>query len=257
MSEEQKVQRIRIDLARGVRTVTLDRAEKRNAIDSIMMAELLAAFQSAPSAEERVTVIRSEGAVFCAGMDLQERRETLGEPTAIEDVFRAVEIYPLPVVAVVQGAAIAGGNELALHCDFVVASRDAVFGMSLAQIGLAPTWFLAKKLMEVAGPVGAREILLLGEPIPAERMHALGIISRLAAPAELDAVADQVIQRLAENAPLSLKSMKRMLLREMTYRDGIDYGDLNAEVREVAASADAREGITARLEKRKSKFQGK
>ena len=114
MSEEQKVQRIRIDLVRGVRTVTLDRAEKRNAIDSIMMAELLAAFQSVPAAEERVTVIRSEGTVFCAGIDLQERRETLGEPTAIEDLFRAVEIYPLPVVAVVQGVSAATIWEIAI-----------------------------------------------------------------------------------------------------------------------------------------------
>ena len=82
-----------------------------------------------------------------------------------------METYPLPVVAIVHGHAIAGGNELALHCDFVVASSAANFGMSLAQIGLAPTWFLAKKLMEVAGPVATREILLLGDPLPATRMR--------------------------------------------------------------------------------------
>ena len=70
----------------------------------------------------------------------------------IEPVFHAVESYPLPVVAAVQGNAIAGGCEIALHCDFVVATSDARFGMSLAQIGLAPTWFLAKKLLEVAAP---------------------------------------------------------------------------------------------------------
>ena len=74
----------------------------------------------------------------------------------IEAMLHAIEVYPLPVVAVVQGDAIAGGNELALHCDLVVASKAARFGMSLAQIGLAPSWFLAKKLLEVAGPVTTR-----------------------------------------------------------------------------------------------------
>ena len=98
-------------------------------------------------------MIRAEGPVFCAGLDLRERSGGRGGSAAIEAMLHAIELYPLPVVAVVQGDAIAGGNELALHCDLVVASETARFGMSLAQIGLAPSWFLAKKLMEVAGPV--------------------------------------------------------------------------------------------------------
>ena len=81
-------------------------------------------------------------------------------------------------MAVVQGAAIAGGNELALHCDLVVASTEARFGMSLAQVGLAPSWFLTKKLLDVGGPVATREILLLGDPVPAPRMADLGLIAR-------------------------------------------------------------------------------
>ena len=170
------MERVLIESNGPVRTVTLDRPEKRNAMDAPMLDELAAAFAGAPAAEERVTVIRANGPVFCAGLDLKERGE--GGPmrgaSPIERVLHAIEHYPLPVVAVVQGDAIAGGNELALHCDLVVASTAARFGMSLAQIGLAPTWFLAKKLLEVGGPVAAREILLLGDPIPAERMHALG-----------------------------------------------------------------------------------
>ena len=124
-------------------------------------------------------MIRSEGPVFCAGLDLRERGGgAVGGAGAIEAMLHAIELYPLPVVAVVQGDAIAGGNELALHCDFVVASENARFGMSLAKIGLAPSWFLAKKLLEVAGPVGAREMLLLGDPLPARRMADLGLIYR-------------------------------------------------------------------------------
>ena len=106
-------------------------------------------------------MIRAEGRVFCSGLDL---RGSLGKDQDVETLFHRVETWPLPVVAVVQGAAIAGGNELALHCDLVVASTEARFGMSLAQVGLAPSWFLTKKLLEVGGPVATREILLLGDP---------------------------------------------------------------------------------------------
>jgi enoyl-CoA hydratase/carnithine racemase len=242
----------------AVRTVTLNRPEKRNALSGEMLDLLLAAFETEPASGERVTVVRSTGTVFCAGLDLRERGATLDRPgaSAIEPVLHAMEHYPLPVVGVVQGDAIAGGNELALHCDLVVASTAARFGMSLAQIGLAPTWFLAKKLLEVAGPVAAREILLLGDPLPAERMHALGIISRVAAPERLEAEARAVIDRLANNAPLSLRAMKALLVREMAFRDGIGHEDVDALVQTARESADAGEGIAARLEKRSPVFGG-
>ena len=129
----------------------------------------------------------------------------------IEAMLHAIETYPLPVVAVVQGDAIAGGNELALHCDHVVASSAARFGMSLAQIGLAPSWFLCKKLMEVAGPVITKQILLLGDPVPAKRLYDLGVVAHVVEPGDLDKTAAGIVQRLADNAPLSLKAMKALI----------------------------------------------
>jgi enoyl-CoA hydratase/carnithine racemase len=160
------------------------------------------------------------------------------------------------VVAVVQGFAISGGCEIALHCDFVVANEDAQFGMSLAQIGMAPTWFLAKKLLEVAGPVGAREILLLGEPLSAVRMANLGMISRVANSEDLENVCAALVSRLAQNAPLSLRAIKALLLKEMTFRDGIEHSDIDVLVANVSSSKDAVEGRKARLEKRDPKFRG-
>ncbi len=253
------MERVLVESAGAVRTVTLNRAEKRNAMDALMLEELAAAFAGPPGAEERLTVIRANGPVFCAGLDLKERGE--GGPvrgaSPIEHVLDAIEHYPLPIVGVVQGDAIAGGNELALHCDIVVASTTARFGMSLAQIGLAPTWFLAKKLLEVGGPVAAREILLLGDPIPAERMHALGLIARVASPEGLEAAASAVIERLAANAPLSLRAMKALLVREMAFRETIPHADVDALVDATRGSADAREGMAARLEKRSPRFEGR
>lgn len=240
----------------AVRTVTLNRPEKRNALDHEMLDELEAAFPAEPPEEERVAVLRAAGTVFCAGMDLAQRSENLGRPTPIVSALRAIENFPLPVVAVVQGHAIAGGNEIALHCDFVAASMTARFGMSLAQVGLAPNWFLAKKIMDKGGPVAAREMLLLGDPLPARRMYELGMIARVAEPEDLEAEAKKLVDRLAANAPLAVRIMKRTLVRLMDFRDSVPHEDLDAEVRRVSASEDAREGIAARLARRTPAFRG-
>ena len=245
-----------VDVDGPVRTVTLNRPEKRNALDTETLDGMIAAFPNEPGSEERVAVVRANGPSFCSGMDLSAKVAGLGQPTSIETMLRRIETYPLPVVAIVHGPAIAGGNELALHCDFVVASTSAIFGMSLSQIGLAPTWFLAKKLMEVAGPVAAREILLLGEPLPSKRLYDLGIITRLAEPDSLQDAAQAIIDRLAANAPLSLKNMKAMLVRQMAFRDTTQFDDLNSEVKKISASSDAMEGIQARLERRQPLFRG-
>ncbi|MDH3679616.1 MAG: enoyl-CoA hydratase/isomerase family protein [Acidimicrobiia bacterium] len=258
---------ILVDVAGPIRTVTLNRAAKRNALTPEMLKDTTAAFRGEPGADERVAVIRSTGPVFCAGIDLQRRLDDpspspdaspqedapggaitgSGPTSAVERLFHSVEQWPLPVVAVVQGDAIAGGNELALHCDVVVASTKANFGMSLAQIGLAPTWFLTKKLLEVAGPVTTREILMLGDPIPASRLADLGVIARAVPAHRLSIEADAVIDRLARNAPLSLRAIKGVINREMAFRDQIEHGDVDALVAAAGASQDARVGIAARL----------
>ncbi len=239
-----------------VRTVVLNRPEKRNALDGDMMELLKAAFTAPPASTERVAVIRGAGPVFCAGLDMRWRAGNPQGESGIEHMLHAVEVYPLPVVAIVHGDAIAGGNELALHCDIVVASKAARFGMSLAQVGLAPSWFLAKKLLEVAGPVITKKILLLGDPLPAEDMFKLGLISHLAEPAEIENTAQALIKRLSDNAPLSLVAMKALINREMQFRDAIPHEDIDLIVDKARTSQDAQEGMRARLEKRKAVFKG-
>lgn len=247
---------ILMELDGAVRTVTLNRPEKRNALDGEMLSDLEAIFRTQPVESERVVVLRAEGPVFCAGLDLVSRTGISSGSNSIEDMLQAVEQYPLPVVAIVQGDAIAGGNELALHCDLVVASEQARFGMSLAQLGLSPSWFLTKKLMELAGPVTTREILLLGDPLPATRMYELGIIARVVSPDRLQQAADELVKRLAANAPLSLIAMKGLLNRLMAFREGIEHGVVDRLVTNASSSKDAQEGIAARMEKRSPKFTG-
>jgi acetyl-CoA C-acetyltransferase len=247
--------RIRLVLDGAVRTVTLTRPEKGNAMDAEMLRALEDAFDpsTGPGPAERVAVIRAEGRVFCSGLDLTG---SLGKAQDVEVLFHRVETWPLPVVAVVQGAAIAGGNELALHCDIAVASSNARFGMSLAQVGLAPSWFLTKKLLEVGGPVLTREILLLGDPLPARRMADLGLIARCVPADELQSEAAAVIDRLVRNAPLSLAAMKATINRQMAFRDGIEHADTDELVHRAIRSADAKEGVRARMERRDADFTG-
>lgn len=252
--------KVRVETDGARRLVTLARPGARNALDAEMLDGLVAAFSEPPHGAERVAVLRAEGPVFCAGVDLKARLADdapLVGPSPVEGALHAVEAFPLPVVAIVAGDAIAGGCELALHCDFVVASTRASFGMSLAQIGLAPTWFLAKKLLEVAGPVAAREILLLGDPVPATQMHVWGMIARVAPPHRLEADSRAIVDRLAANAPLSLQAMKALLVRQMAFRDGIPHSDVDRLVDQARASEDAREGMAARLEKRPPDFRGR
>ena len=248
---------VRIETNGAVRTVTLNRPEKRNALNEEMMAEVHAAFSADPPAEERVTVLRAEGPAFCGGLQLSTSGVDPKQAVIIEGMFDAVQRYPLPTVAVVNGPGVAGGCELALHCDFVVAASNTALTMPLAQLGVSTTWFLTKKIMETAGPVVAREFLLLGEPMPATRLHELGIVARVAEPAELDAVAGVLIDRLAANAPISMRAMKAIMLRQTDVMFHADHAALDARAQAVYTTRDAVEGVAAKVERRIPKFEGR
>ena len=249
--------KIEMESKQGVRTLLLNRPEKRNALDEEMLDGLTAAFRQEPEPGERLTVLRAAGPAFCAGLDLRARKEIKQGESSIEDLLRSVENYPLPVVAVVQGDAIAGGNELALHCDIVLAASNARFGMPQAQIGLAPTWFLTRKLVETIGVTATRKMLMLGEPVPAARMYELGAVAEIATAEALDAKAAAIVERIAANSPLALRAIKAIAARQMQFRDTIPHEDIDELVTQVGQSSDAKEGMAARLEKRRPVFEGK
>lgn len=247
---------ITITRAGPVRTVTLDRAVKHNALSPAMMDAMRDAFRVAPPDNERVTVIRAAGQTFCSGLELSMQGVSNKEAQRIEEMFDAIQRYPLPVVAIVQGKAIAGGCELALHCDFIIADRHAQFVMPLAQIGVATTWFLTKKIIEAAGAHLGREFLLLGEPISGARLHELGIVSRVADAADLEATAGAIIARLAANAPLSMKAMKAQLVEMNDHYFQTDFSARDEAALATYETEDSVEGISARLAKRQPIFKG-
>ena len=250
--------RIRVEVDGPIKTITLTRSDKRNALDTAMLDALEEQFVAKPDTADRLIVLRAEGPSYCAGVDMRERLEkgVQSKESPVERVFRAMEANPLPIVTAVEGPAIAGGCELALHCEFVIASQEASFGMSLAQLGMAPSWFLAKKLMELTGPVATREILLLGDPVPAQWMFDRGLIARLASADQVDMELAKIVDTLSANAPLSLKAMKALIIRQLDYRDDIHHEDVDTLLQEARQSDDSKEGVRARLEKRKANFTG-
>ncbi|MGH7821640.1 MAG: enoyl-CoA hydratase/isomerase family protein [Candidatus Binatia bacterium] len=254
-----------VELSRrdSILTVTLNRPEKRNAMTSTMLRRLVEVFEGvAAERDVRVVVVRGHGKAFCAGLDLreiQEGRASQGEVglTDIEDVFRALEAVPQPTIAMVQGEAIAGGCELALHCDLRVAADDVRLAMPLAKLGLVLPFPLIQKLLDSIGTPATKELLFTGEFFAAERAAALHMVNRVVPLAELEATTYRLAETIAANAPLAVSVMKRSIQRANSFRQTIDHRDLDEEGTRVSRSEDVAEGVRAMRERRAPQFRGK
>jgi methylglutaconyl-CoA hydratase len=238
--------------------LTLNRPDRRNALSRALVAELSDTLDSlAADPTARVVVLTGAGPTFCAGMDLKEAADvstTLeGETLAVDDtqaiahLIDQIHRFPRPIIAALQGSALAGGAGLALACDFVIASRDAQLGYPEVRRGLVAAIVLHDLVRQV-GDRRARELLLTGDPISAEVALAWGLINRVV-------TADRVLEQslslaraLLESAPRAITSIKR-LLDEATGRPA-DLRGAAAVSAAVRVGAEAAEGMKAFLEKR-------
>lgn len=152
--------------------------------------------------------------------------------------------------------ALAGGCELALHCDLRVVADVARFGMPLARIGLVVPFPLGQKLVEVIGPAYTCELLFTAQPIDARRAYEIGMVHHVAPQAQLEEATYTLARSIAANAPLSLQGMKATVQRALAPREGIRHDDLDALALRARKSADAGEGRRAMLEKRRPVFRG-
>jgi len=234
--------------------LTLNRPEKRNALNQPMLEafnEALASFEG--DREIRALLIRGEGASFCAGVDLKEVDEARGghNVTPLEFVFGRLARFPVPTIAAIQGAALAGGLELALHCDLRIASESAKLGMTLGRVGLMVPYDFTRKLIEVCGSANTAWILYTAELIDAERSRHMNMVHDVVPDAKLDEAAARLAEKIAANAPLSLRAMKATVRRCMSETFDAWHDDMLQMARSVRESNDAREGVRAFLEKRK------
>lgn len=244
----------------GIATLTLNRPEKRNALNSTMLAHFSATLaQLARRDDVRVVVIRGAGKVFCAGRDLREmgQQQASGEPqTDVVEVFQQLDTLCHPTIAMVHGDALAGGCELALHCDLRVAAEVARFGMPLARLGLVVPFALTCKLVETIGPAFTKQFLLTAQPLGAPRAYEMGMVHQVVPLAELEEATYAMARTIAGNAPLALQGIKATIQRAVSLSEQIGHQDLDELVRRTRQSADAREGVRAFLEKRPPSFRG-
>lgn len=225
---------IRSESQEGVLTLVLDRAEKRNALNQEMVRSLADGLVRAElDPTVRVVVIRGEGKDFCAGADLAELlasaqrsvEENERDALALGEVFLAIRNLPKPVVAVVQGRALAGGAGLATACDLVLAHPLSSFGYPEIARGFVPAMVMTM-LRRLTGEKRAFELVATGRVIPAEEALQIGLISRLYNEADFKTEPDAVIRTLAQASPTALALTKRLFLDldQHSFRDGIFLG---------------------------------
>jgi enoyl-CoA hydratase/carnithine racemase len=244
----------------GIASITMNRPEKRNAMNRALLDGLVSNFtELETNTDVRVIVIRGEGKAFCAGLDLRElsaRQQGADAEMGVVEILQMIEGSRHPTIAMVQGDALAGGCELALHCDLRVVSDLARFGMPLARLGLVIPFPLCQKLVEIVGPAYTKQILLSGQPVEATRAYDMGMVHQLVPAAELEQATYGLARTIADNAPLSLSGMKTTIHRAISLRETIEYQDLQQMAATARTSQDAKEGVKAMLEKRKPQFRG-
>ncbi|MGD9797381.1 MAG: enoyl-CoA hydratase/isomerase family protein [Acidimicrobiia bacterium] len=236
--------------------VTIDRPERRNALDGPTIAAIGAAFTAAEADDEvRAVIITGAGdQAFCAGMDLKAPR---GEPSTGPglEVFTN-RCYPKPVIAAVNGAAVGGGFEMALASDLVVVADHVTFAVPevfRGLVGAGCTTRLAARLP----PAVVASLTLLGERIDAHRALALGLVNEVVPGPEVLDRALAMAARLTEAAPLSLRITKELIFKEQGMHDDAEWKAIRALAGPAFASEDAKEGAAAFAEKRPPVWTGR
>jgi enoyl-CoA hydratase len=251
------------------RIFTLARPEALNAIDPQMVKAINLALDEA-EADVACTaiVITGQGRSFCAGADLKAAQKRT-EPGAIQgavetqkfvrsvtDLMARLEKYPCPVIAAVQGMALAGGLELVLCCDPVLAAKSAKFGDAHANYGLLPGGGASVRLPRKIGATRAKQMMFTGDMFTADTLFDWGLVNQVVADSDLSNATTELIQKLSEKSPIGLRQMKRLVNTGLTMseKDALEFEQ--QVFTEHSATHDRREGLAAFSERRKPEFKG-
>ena len=255
---------VAVQLDGGVLTVTIDRPQQRNALNAQVNAGLLAALERAASDDAvRVVVVTGAGdKAFCAGADLGGLAPDAG-PAQLHhgremfaEVLQGLRRLPKPVIARVNGAALAGGFGLALGCDLAIASETATFGTPEVKVGMWP-YMISAVINEHLGPKRTLDLLLSGRRLSAAEALDWGLVNRVVPAGELDAAVAETAQQLAAHSPvvLALGKQSYAAAAQMQRDDALPY--LAAMLSLHLQTEDAVEGITAFIEKRAPQWRGR
>jgi len=254
---------LHVDVSDRIATITINRPKSLNALNMATMQELSAALEEIARGRD-VGVVLLTGAgekAFVAGADISEMREftplqVLEFSRFGHGVLGKIERLPQPVIGVINGFALGGGCELAMACDILLAADTARFGQPEVNLGIIPGYGGTQRLPRLVGRNIAKEIVLTGEMISAQRAYEIGLVNRVVPQAGLMEAAREMARKILEKAPVALRIAKSVMNR------GIDLDLESACALEANAFAvmfstrDGAEGMSAFLEKRKPGFQG-
>lgn len=242
----------------GILIVTINRPEARNAMNKAAAEGIAAAMDRLDEDDDlRVAILTGAGGTFCSGMDLKGFLR--GESPSIEGRgFGGITQQgpSKPLIAAVEGYALAGGMELMISCDLVVANKDAKFGIPEAKRGLAAAAGGLMKLPDLIPPKIAMELALTGDFIDATRAYELGLVNRVVEGTALDA-AKELAARINENGPLAVRVSKQIVDQSRGWSLEERWDEQAKLLPKVFMSEDAREGAAAFAEKRKPNWKGK
>jgi enoyl-CoA hydratase len=238
--------------------ITINRPDQRNAVNAAVAHGIAAALDALDADDLSVGVLTGAGKGFCAGMDL--KAFVAGEsPYAGDRGFAGItqRAAVKPLIAAVEGFAVAGGLEVALSCDLIVAAKGARLGIPEVKRSLVAAGGALLRLPRALPRNMAMELALTGDPIPAERAHELGLVNRLAEAGQAVAVALELAEAIAANGPLALTATKRILTESPDWPDSEFFARQGEIAGPVMASEDAREGSIAFAEKRAPVWRGR
>jgi enoyl-CoA hydratase/carnithine racemase len=250
---------LRCELNDGVYVLTLNRPNDMNALSSALVAALRTAVDDAAvNPDVKVVIITGQGRAFCSGADLIEAAEVATSIEAFRsmvlpwrDAFNAIERCPKPVIAAVNGIALAGGLELALACDLIVASDAARLGDGHIRYGLVPGGGASQRLPHAIGSRRARWLMYSGDVLDARQAETIGLVQTVFPAASFTDDVHDMALRMARRSGTALAFMKRMSAPRLS-DDGLDL-EIESAAR-VITGADAREGLAAFAEKREPIF---
>lgn len=242
----------------NIGTITLNRPEKRNAISTQMIQELMSALDEAERADCLVVILTGAGKAFCSGMDLemlaaisrQSPAENLQDSRRMAGMLRRIWCFPKPLIAAVNGAAIAGGCGIATLCDFTIAVPEAKFGYTEVRIGFIPA-IVSVFLTRQIGDRRARDLLLSGRIFEAAEAADLGLVNIIVPQDKLLDTARELAVALGTSSPTSLRQTKRLLCDSAAVALDADLERAIAENARIRGTRNFQEGLAAYLEKRK------
>jgi enoyl-CoA hydratase/carnithine racemase len=250
---------VRYEVLGGVAWLTIDRPEARNALNAAVRCGLFAGVRRF-NADDTAAVLVLTGAgdrAFCAGGDLKEMAETSMEippPDFLPQFGRNIEVAK-PTIAAVNGVAYAGGFLLAQQCDLCVAAESARFAVTEVKVGRGSPW--AAPLPLLIPPRAAMEILLTGDAVSAPRAYELGLVNQVVPGADLASAAQALAERIAANAPLSVRAAKQTVYLAAEHGLSQAYDEADRIWAPVYRSADAQEGPAAFRDKRRPVWTGR